>query len=191
MSTIRTFDLTFTSIYQHLERLKNEISVGQLENLIKILKDTSIMRKRVFIYSVGRSLLVGKAFAMRLMHLGFDSNIISDIVTPPVGVNDIFLVISKNLSEGRIALALDKAKKYGAWNIIITSKKDTPLINKADYLLIIPDLAQKVKISGAHTPLGTLFEISAMVILDSIIAELMAGLGIKEKEMESRHANIQ
>ena len=174
-----------------MEKLQKEINVNQLEDLIKVLQDTFHSGKKIFVYSFGRSLLVGKAFAMRLMHLGFKSYVISEVVTPSLGVNDIFLVISKNLSNDQISVAIDFAKEYKAKIIIITSTENSPLLKKADNLLVVPYTSIKLKILGASTPLGTLFEISTMILLDCVIAELMSRLGTTEEEMGMRHANIQ
>jgi 6-phospho-3-hexuloisomerase len=40
------------------------------------------------------------------------------------------------------------------------------------------------------TPLGTLFEISALVFFESCVAELMRQLGVKEERMKKVHANL-
>jgi 6-phospho-3-hexuloisomerase len=41
------------------------------------------------------------------------------------------------------------------------------------------------------TPLGTLFEVTALVFLDGVIASLMVKLGRKEEELKARHATIE
>jgi 6-phospho-3-hexuloisomerase len=50
------------------------------------------------------------------------------------------------------------------------------------------------QILGIHeplSPLGTLFEDTAMVVLDAVIAELMKRLGKNESDLAKRHANIE
>ncbi|GAG74704.1 unnamed protein product [marine sediment metagenome] len=53
--------------------------------------------------------------------------------------------------------------------------------------------AQMAKGIEAKTlaPLGTLFEASAWILLDSIIAELMKSKGETEESMQSRHAMLE
>ena len=38
--------------------------------------------RRIFVAGAGRSGLAGRAFAMRLMHFGFDAFVIGEIATP-------------------------------------------------------------------------------------------------------------
>jgi len=40
-------------------------------------------------------------------------------------------------------------------------------------------------------PLGTMFEISASIFLDSLIVELMSQLGETEGELRRRHATLE
>jgi 6-phospho-3-hexuloisomerase len=51
----------------------------------------------------------------------------------------------------------------------------------------------KRQITGEYdnAPLGTMFEVSAMVFLDSVIAYLMQKLGMTEIDMRKRHANAE
>jgi 6-phospho-3-hexuloisomerase len=47
---------------------------------------------------------------------------------------------------------------------------------------------------GEHeslAPMGTMFEDSCMVFLDSVIAELMGRLAISEESMRMKHATIE
>lgn len=129
---------------------------------------------------------------MRLMHLGFKSYVIGEIVTPPVNPNDVFLTISRTLSNEMISVAIDKAKNCKAKIAVISSKDDSYLLKKTDIFVIVPDSkSNTINIPETNTPLGTLFEISTMVFLDCVVIELMRRLGITEKDMEARHANIQ
>ncbi|RLG83128.1 MAG: 6-phospho-3-hexuloisomerase, partial [Thermoprotei archaeon] len=40
-------------------------------------------------------------------------------------------------------------------------------------------------------PLGTLFEDTAMIVLDAVISELMVRLGKSEEDLRRLHANIE
>lgn len=192
MPNNKNLDLYFKEIIQSLVKLNKEIDASQLEKFIKVLVDTFYSGKNVFLYGFGRSLLVGKSFSMRLMHLGFKSHVISEVVTPPVNSDDVFLTISRTLSNELISVVIDKAKNCKAKIIVISSKDDSYLLKKADNFVIIPDFkSNTANIPELNTPLGTLFEISTMMLLDCVVVELMSRLGITEKDMEARHANIQ
>jgi 6-phospho-3-hexuloisomerase len=51
----------------------------------------------------------------------------------------------------------------------------------------------EVQIRGefSNAPLGTMFELSCMIFLDSMIAELMQRLGASEIDLRKRHANAE
>ena len=191
MSNKKNLDHYFKEIIQSIVKLQKEIDTSQLEKFIQILTDTFYSGKNVFLYGFGRSLLVGKSFSMRLMHLGFKSHVIGEVVTPPVNPDDVFLTISKTISNTLISTAIDNAKNCKAKIIVISSKDDNSLLKKTDNFVIIPEFkSNTAKISELNAPLGTLFEISTMILLDCVTIELMDRLGITEKDMEARHANI-
>ena len=47
--------------------------------------------KRIFVAGAGRSGLISKFFAMRLMHAGFEVFVVGEIVTPSICEGDLFL----------------------------------------------------------------------------------------------------
>lgn len=49
---------------------------------------------RIFVVGTGRSELVGKAFAMRLMHLGFNVHVVGEVTTPAIRDKDCLIAIS-------------------------------------------------------------------------------------------------
>ncbi|MCY0893435.1 MAG: SIS domain-containing protein, partial [Acidibacillus sp.] len=49
---------------------------------------------RVFVIGEGRSGLMGKSFAMRLMHLGVNIFVIGETITPAVGSGDMLVAVS-------------------------------------------------------------------------------------------------
>jgi len=150
----------------------------------------------------GRSGLVGRAFAMRLKHLGYDVYVLGDTIVSPVKQGDIVIAISGSGRTALIIAAAEAAKTVGAIVVAITSYVDSPLARIADIVVEIPG---RTKIStiedyfarqvlGLHeplAPLGTLFEDCSMVFLDAIIAELMQRLGKDEEDLRKQHANIE
>jgi len=55
--------------------------------------------RKILVVGAGRSGLVGKAFAMRLMHLGFNIYVMGETITPAFGVGD--LVFSSRAQEAQ------------------------------------------------------------------------------------------
>jgi 6-phospho-3-hexuloisomerase len=192
ITTTKKLDLAFKAIIQSVVKLQKEIDSSQLEAFIRVLVSAHSSDRKVFVYGFGRSLLMGKAFSMRLMQLGFTSYVIGEVITPAVNAEDIVIVISRTLSNKAIHRTINVAKTYKARIVVITSKGDNSPLTKAENRLVVPDLKSTAdRTLFEYTPLGTLFEVSTMVLLDGVVAELMHRLGITEKEMEVRHANIE
>ncbi|MDD2438993.1 MAG: 6-phospho-3-hexuloisomerase [Methanosarcinaceae archaeon] len=186
--------------------------VKQLDDVIRKLDEADIKEMltkivsadRIFVMGAGRSGFVGKAFAMRLMHLGFTVYVVGETTTPAVKEEDVVIAISGS-GETRSISNLGKiVKDIGSTLITVTSKENSTLGRLADTTVILPsktktdhdsggDLERSMR--GDYTrnlpPLGTSFEITALVFLDSVIAQLIAITGASEAELKSRHTNVE
>jgi len=181
-----------------IERLRDDEVGAMIDALVDAYKNG----RKVLVMGAGRSGLVGKAFAMRLMHLGFNVYVLGETITPSIGENDVVVAISGSGRTQLIVTAAEAAKKVKAKIIAITSYIDSPLAKLADIVVEIPGrtkLAPDIdyfarQILGIHeplAPLGTLFEDTAMVFLDGVTVELMHRLGKSEKDLRAKHANIE
>jgi len=65
----------------------------------------------------------------------------------------------------------------------ITSSKDNSIYKASDFRIVL-----KTNRSSDLAPLGTLFEASCHVLLDSMVALLMKARGEKEADLRKRHA---
>jgi len=198
----KAFDAALAELSSFVAKLSNASDREQVEKMLGMLMEAWSWGKIVLVVGAGRSGLVGRAFAMRLMHLGFRTYVVGETVTPGVGPNDLLIAISGSGTTGIVVAAAEAARRVGAKVIAITSFPDSPLAKTADHVVVVPGRAKTSEetdyfsrqILGMHeplAPLGTLFEIGTMVFLDSIIAELMHRLGKTEKEMKARHATIE
>jgi 6-phospho 3-hexuloisomerase len=158
--------------------------------------------KKVYIYGAGRSGLVAKAFAMRLMHLGISVYVVGEITTPAIEPEDIFITISGSGETTSVINSAKISRSVGAKVIAITSYPESTLGKLADEIVLVPGrvLDQGSKdfhlrqIKGEHytlAPMGTLFEVSVLIILDALIAELMTRLKKSESDLKKRHATIE
>jgi len=198
MDYYKAIEYFLEAIKENLSRVKRE----QIENFIEKIIEKQREGKKILIIGAGRSGLVGKSFAVRLMHLGCNTYVLGDIVTPPVGEGDLVIAISGSGVTKLVATAVQIAKEVGAEIAVITSFPDSPIGRAADLII---ELGGRVvrpgkedyfasQILGIHEPLmpmGTLFEDSCMILLDAIIADLMQRMGKTEEEMRMRHANIE
>lgn len=197
------FRTALKQLLNAVDAVLREVSDQQVKKMIDILVEARKKGKKVLVIGAGRSGLVGRAFAMRLMHLGFSSYVLGDTITPPVGEGDVVVSISGSGTTSLVVTSSKAAKRVGAYLIAITSHPDSELASIADHVVVVKgrtkDEATKQEyfarqILGIHAPLlplGTLFEDSCMLLLDSVIVELMARLEQTEEDMRRRHANIE
>jgi 6-phospho-3-hexuloisomerase len=194
----RTVDELITALSKTMERVDQE----QVNKLIEILIKAKDRNSKILVVGAGRSGLVGRAFAMRLMHLDFNVHVIGETITPAVGEGDILFAISGSGTTTIVVSAARIAKKMGAKVVSITSYKYSPVGRCSDHIVVIrgrTKLAEKRdyfsrQILGVHeplAPLGTVFEVACFIFLDGLVVELMQRLGKTEEEMRKRHATIE
>lgn len=189
-------------IINFIHKLIDIISENEKNNLVDLLLDAYKRKARVLIIGAGRSGLIGKAFAMRLLHLGFQVYVLGETIIPRIRENDVVIAISGSGRTKLIVTAAEAAKAVSAKVIAITSYSDSPLAKISDLLVVVPGRTKIAEeedyftrqILGIHeslAPLGTLFENAVLVFLDGIIAELMSKLGKSEEDLRNEHANIE
>ena len=171
------------------------------DDKIKEVIDQILSARKIFLLGVGRSGLVGKAFAMRLMHLGIRVFVVGETITPSVEKGDLLVVISGSGETQSVVDLVQIGKHLGAKIISVTSNPNSTAARYADVLIV---LGEKIKtddmdylerqVRGAHrslAPLGTLFEITSMVFLDGIVAALMEITKKGEGDLKLRHATLE
>ena len=181
----------------------NGVIQGIQNEDIKTMVDLIIETKdaKVLLLGTGRSGFVGRAFALRLMHLGFNVYVMGETITPALSPEDLVVVISGSGTTTTVVAQAQVAKELGTKVIAITSHKDSPLGKISDHVVNVKgrtkidqdfDYDQRqIKGEYDNAPLGTMFELSVMVFLDCIIADLMQKLGVHEIDLRRRHANTQ
>lgn len=159
---------------------------------------------RIYVMGAGRSGLVAKAFAMRLMHLGFTTFVVGETITPAMRGKDLLVIFSGSGRTKTIADIAETAHAIGGRIALITANRESRIGAIADVIVKIEHQRDEVKddtaefevrqMTGEHksfAPLGTLFETAAMVFADACISLLMEISQIDEKELKNRHANIE
>lgn len=159
------------------------------KNIDKIISEF-FKAKRIFVYGAGRSGLVSKAFAIRLVHLGFQTFVIGETIGAPVKKDDLVFIISGSGETIPAVMTAEITKNIGAELIVVTGRRDSSIAKFADTGIYLSAECNDVE-RKQLAPLGTLFEASAWILLDSIIAELMKSKGETEASMRSRHATLE
>jgi len=197
---LKTFIQAYEQIIKGVDMTLSKISHGQVEGMINMMLWAKF--RRILVIGVGRSGLIGRAFAMRLMHLDFDVYVMGETITPAIGKGDLIIAISGSGTTKLAVTAAAIGKEVGAKIIAVTSHPNSDLGKIADHVVQIRGRTKIAKerdyflrqLTGVHeplAPLGTIFELSTMVFFDSLIAELIQRLGKSEGELRRKHATIE
>jgi 6-phospho-3-hexuloisomerase len=148
--------------------------------------------QRVFVCGAGRSLLMMKAFAMRLMHLGIGAFVVGETITPSIGPGDL-LIAGSGSGATRTTLAMMEAgRSRGAKTACLTAHPDSPIGKVSDLIVEIP--ARIVGIPGptvSTQPPSSLFEQCLLIMGDSLILWLMDKLGTTYDQIRARHTKLE
>ncbi|KCZ72725.1 3-hexulose-6-phosphate isomerase [Candidatus Methanoperedens nitroreducens] len=181
-------------IAAHIRKIASELDTRSVTSLV----DSIMTSKRIFLMGAGRSGLAARAFAMRLMHMGFYVYVVGETTTPAVNAEDMVIAVSGSGETPSIASLGAIAKRIGSKLATVTSNRDSTLGRISDIVILIPGRTKEDIIYEDYherrmtgytqlAPLGTVFEISALVFLDAVISELMVRTGASEAELKSRH----
>jgi 6-phospho-3-hexuloisomerase len=152
----------------------------------EFLVDNILNSPKIFIYGVGRSGTMCKAFAIRLVQLGLKVFFIGETITPIVEKDDL-VIIASNTGETMSAIqTANIVRRLGAQVIAITADKHSKLAHAASSVIHLK--VGKDPLDREFSPLGTVFELTAMIFLDGMIPEIMRRLGQTEADMRARHA---
>jgi 6-phospho-3-hexuloisomerase len=143
---------------------------------------------KVFLYGVGRSGLVAKAFAIRLVQLGLNVFFIGESNTPMVEKDAIVIILSNTGQTMSAVQTANITRRIGAKVIGITSNAHSKLAIAASEVIVLADDIPDSEERRTLAPLGTVFEQSAWLLLDAILTVLMKKLGESEHSMKKRHA---
>lgn len=189
------------AIDEIVDNIKDVSSEIDDERIMEML-DMLISANNVFIIGLGRSGLVARAFAMRLMHLGINVYVVGETITPAINSDDCLLAISGSGETSFIISTAKISRQRNAKIIAVTSYDDSTLGDLSDLIIHVKGRTKidsekdyiKRQINGKHqplAPLGTLFEVSTLIFLEGVIAELMNKMGKTEDDLKARHTVLE
>ncbi|HSA38424.1 MAG TPA: SIS domain-containing protein [Methanoregula sp.] len=164
--------------------------------------------ERVYVAGAGRSGLIARAFAMRLLHLGFDVYVVGETVTPAMQPGDTFVVFSGSGETHSMATFSKTVKNLGGFVCLITASPDSTMSRIADCIVNLGDLTgyyrgdmssfevrqmtgQYRSVASAFAPLGTMFETLALIFSDAVISALMEAKKEGAPELKGRLTNME
>jgi 6-phospho-3-hexuloisomerase len=146
-------------------------------------KEIILTSQKIFVYGAGRSGIIGKAFAMRLVQLGLVAYFIGETITPIVTDHDSVIIISNTGNTKSSVLVAEISKNVGAKIIAITSNPNSEISKISNLQILLGPISH-----NSLAPLGTVFEDATLIFLDSFVAELMESLKQTEEDLRKRHA---
>lgn len=152
-----------------------------------------LQAKRIFVAGAGRSGLMIKAFAMRLVHLGFEAYVVGETVTPGVQKGDLFIIGSGSGETKSLVSMAQKATLIGTKLALVTIFPESTIGKLADVVIPLPG-SPKDKANGDYQtiqPMGSLFEQTLIVFYDAAILRLMEIRGMDSETMYGLHANLE
>ncbi len=165
------------------------------EEQLDLLQAGILKANRIFVAGAGRSLMMIRGFAMRLMHMGFDVYVVGETVTPAIEKGDLLLVASGSGSTGSLTVMSEKCKRIGAKLALITTRAASPIGILADIVLEVNATTTKAedKKNNSIQPGANTFEQSVLLIGDAIIIHMMSKRSLAEsnQELMARHANLE
>lgn len=156
----------FNVILDEIKEVLDQVNDSEFKNAVaSIYKD-----RRIFVNGEGRSGLMAKGFAMRLMHLGYETYVVSETITPALKEGDLFIAVSGSGKSTNIISDSKKAKSIGSEILVFTSNNDSELAKLADKIVIVPGTVKGDTGSERKSMqlLSSLFDQSIHIVLDGL-----------------------
>jgi 6-phospho-3-hexuloisomerase len=187
---MNSYQLKIDSILEEIRTVLNQVDKAQCDRLIRAIQQT----ERIFVAGKGRSGLQTRAFAMRLMHLGFKVFVVDEVTTPGIASGDLLLLGSGSGMTASLYQNARRAKDLGVQIGLITADPSSDIASLADLIVEIPAPTPKsARLSGRTSlqPMGSLFEQALGILFDIMILQIMEEQNIDSKQMFARHANLE
>lgn len=175
-------------ILQDLQNVLGQVDSRQYEELIASVVEAD----RVFVAGAGRSLLMVKAFAMRLMHIGKPVYVVGETVTPAAGEKDLLILGTGSGETATLKAIAGKAKKAHTKILVITINQESTLAKQADSMLLIPASVNHLNPNGSSwQPGGNSFEQSLLLLGDAVVMDVAEKIGADISGKLTLHANLE
>lgn len=179
--------MELSTINTEIRNCSEQISENQIDQFIKTVNS----HNRIFVYGTGRSGLMLKALAMRLMQMGYQSYVIGETTTPSVGKGDLLILASASGETQSVCHAADDGARQGADILAVTGSQESTLSRKHTPLIRIESGNKFMQSKASIQLLGSLFEQMLLLIFDAVILRMSAKNEDANEKMAQRHASIE
>ena len=147
--------------------------------------------KKIFVDGEGRSGFVGRCFAMRLMHIGYQPYVMGETITPALRENEVYLAISGSGTTKNTLSNAKAAKKLGLKIIAVTSKEESELGQLADCIIRVPGRIKGDQKTASIQLLSSLFDQSVHIVLDELCLKLSRRDDVSDEMAAGNHVNVE
>lgn len=176
-------------ILDELQTSLTQIDPASADRAVELIASSD----KVFVLGLGRLGLGLKSFAMRLMHMGRDSYVVGETITPGFGPGDLLVVGSASGETKQLTQIAEKAKSLGGAVLAITGSSQSTITRIADATVVIPAPSKDQSSSQFRSvqPMASLFEQGVLLLGDALVLALMDRSGEAGEAMFTRHANLE
>jgi 6-phospho-3-hexuloisomerase len=180
------------AVLKELEAPLKQIDPEKAEELV----DAIVSAGRVFVAGTGRSQMMIRGLAMRLVHLGFQAHVVGETVTPAIEPGDLLIIGSGSGETATLTVMANKAKKIGAKLALITIYPESTIGKLADIVIhIVAVTTKSAKDSGAKSvqPGANMFEQSLLLFCDATVIRIIEKNKIEDSNagLMKKHANLE
>ncbi len=179
--------------------MQSQLIMDELNHSVKTLTDDDIIdliqkiqqHKRIFVYGTGRSGLMLKAFAMRLMQLGLNSFVVGETTTPAVQKGDLLILASASGETESVNIMAKSALNQRIDLAIICASNTSTLAKLQTPNILLQSGTKFNKSQVSKQPLGSLFEQMLLIIFDTVILVMSKKQKSSNNDMAQRHASLE
>lgn len=186
--TSKAFERNRTLVQDEISAAFQRVDPAQVAALVTELR----LADRIFVTGAGRSGLVLKMAAMRLMHLGLTVHVVGETTAPAVRAGDLLLAASGSGTTAGVVKAAETAAAQGARVAAYTTSSGSPLAAIAAAVVLIP-AARKTDHTSAVSQQysGSLFEQVLFTTTEAVFQSLWDEDASAPEDLWQRHANLE
>lgn len=171
-----------------------KLILDELTRLAAAVPEEAILRcaqkigahDRIFVCGAGRSGLMLRALAMRLMQIGRTVYAVGDCTTPAICEGDLLIAASASGTTHSVCRLVRIALDCGADVMVLTGREHSPLTELAAADAVLP-APSKDETGASAQPMGSLFEQGLLLFADAMVRRMEADA----HQMRCRHANLE
>lgn len=181
--------LVVSMILKEVETVLAKVAEEELQEIASHL----LKANRIFIIGEGRSGLMAKSFAMRLMHLGATVFVVGETITPSIMVGDLLVAVSGSGTTKNVVWTADKTKSLGCEVVAVSTDPESPLAAAASHILHVPAATKYRRENELQTiqPLGSLFDQCIHILFDTICLLYSRLNNVDHADAFKRHSNLE